>query len=110
MDVPGLLFRGGLSGRTQREIVARLEELSPARVVARFHDKHPGATPPPLMLFHGAEDRVVPPVHSERLRDAWQAAGGCAELRVREGADHAWTDNAAELEAMAAWLENTLAH
>jgi acetyl esterase/lipase len=108
MDVPGLLFRGGLTGRTQREILARLEELSPARVAARFHDRHPDTVPPPLMLFHGADDRVVPLEHSERLRDAWQAVGGRAELQVREGVDHAWTDNGAELEQMAAWFAETL--
>ncbi len=108
MDVPGLLFRGGLSGRSQREIVARLEELSPVRVVAHFRDRHSDSVPPPLMLFHGTGDRVVPPEHSERLRDAWRAAGGSAELRLREGADHAWADNRAEMEQAAAWLAETL--
>ena len=108
MDVPGLLFRGGLSGRTEREILARLEELSPARVAARFHERHPDTVPPPLMLFHGAVDRVVPLEHSERLRDAWRSVGGRAELRVHEGADHAWTDNGAELEATAEWFEKNL--
>ncbi len=108
MDVPGLLFRGGLGGRTQPEILARLEELSPARVAARFHERHPDAVPPPLVLFHGAADRVVPLAHSERLRDAWRAVGGRAELRVRESADHAWTDNDGELEQTAAWFAETL--
>jgi len=108
MDVPGLLFRGGLNGRTRPEIQARLEELSPARVAARFHEHHPGAVPPPLLLFHGTADRVVPLEHSERLREAWRAAGGRAELRVREHADHAWTDNETELEQTASWFAETL--
>jgi dienelactone hydrolase len=108
LDVPGLLFKGGLSGRTQSEILARLEELSPTRVAARFHDRHPDTVPPPLLLFHGAADRVVPPGHSERLRDAWRATGGRAELQIREGADHVWGDNAAELAHTASWFAETL--
>jgi dienelactone hydrolase len=108
LNVPGLLFRGGLGGRTQPEVLARLEELSPARVAARFSEGHPGELPPPLLLFHGTADRVVPINQSERLRDAWCAAGGCAELRIREQADHAWTDNQPELDQAAAWFAETL--
>ncbi len=108
LDIPGLLFKSGLTGRTDREIVARLEELSPARVAAQFHDHHPDTVPPPLLLFHGTADRVVPLEQSVRLRDAWREIGGHAELRVREGADHAWMDNGAELEQMAEWFANTL--
>jgi acetyl esterase/lipase len=108
LDLPGLLFRGGLGGRTQPEILARLEELSPVRVAAKFSERHPGAVPPPLLLFHGTADRVVPPEQSARLRDAWRTAGGRAELQVREGADHAWTDNAVELDQAAAWFAAAL--
>ncbi len=108
LNVPGLLFRGGLTGRTQPEILARLEELSPSRVAAQFCERHPGAVPPPLKLFHGTADRVVPLDQSERLRDAWRAAGGRAELQIREAVDHAWTDNDAELEQTAAWFAATL--
>ena len=108
LNVAGLLFRGGLTGRTQPEILARLEELSPVRVAAQFCERHPDAVPPPLKLFHGTADRVVPLDQSERLRDAWRAAGGRAELQTREAADHAWTDNDAELGQTAAWFEETL--
>ena len=108
MNVPGLLFRGGLTGRTQPEILARLEELSPVRMAGQFHHRHPDKTPPPLMLFHGTADRLVPPEQSERLREAWRAAGGPADLVLREGADHAWTDNEAELNRAAEWFEETL--
>ena len=108
LNVAGLLFRGGLCGRTQPEVLARLEELSPARVAARFRGRHPDDVPPPLLLFHGAADRVVPLDQSERLRDAWRAAGGSAELRVRDGADHAWTDNGLELDQAAQWFADTL--
>ncbi len=104
LDVAGLLFRGGLTGRTQPEILARLEELSPFRAATGFHGQHPDAVPPPLLLFHGSADKLVPLSQSERLRDAWRSAGGDAELRVREGADHAWTDNDAELDQTAAWF------
>jgi acetyl esterase/lipase len=48
----------------------------------------PGAVPPPFLLFHGREDQVVPHSQSEALLRALTAAGGDAELRTVEGADH----------------------
>ena len=48
----------------------------------------PGA--PPFLLLHGAADRLVPCVQSERFHYALQAAGVAAELTVYPGADHMW--------------------
>jgi acetyl esterase/lipase len=48
----------------------------------------PGA--PPFLLLHGAADRLVPCVQSERLHYALQASGVTAELTVYPGADHMW--------------------
>ena len=48
----------------------------------------PGA--PPFLLVHGAADRVIPCVQSERLFSALQEAGVEVEYEVYEGADHMW--------------------
>ena len=48
----------------------------------------PGA--PPFLLLHGAADRFIPPVQSERLHRALVEAGVEAELELYEGADHMW--------------------
>ena len=42
----------------------------------------------PILIFHGDQDRSVPLVHSERLRDAVNAVGGSVTLEVMEGEGH----------------------
>lgn len=42
----------------------------------------------PILIFHGDKDLSVPLVHSERLRDAVNAAGGSVTLEVMEGEGH----------------------
>lgn len=42
----------------------------------------------PLLLVHGAEDRVVPPEQSEVMRTALQRLGARVELVIAPGADH----------------------
>jgi acetyl esterase/lipase len=48
----------------------------------------PGA--PPFLLLHGAADRAIPRVQSERLYEALVEAGVEVELDVYEDADHMW--------------------
>jgi acetyl esterase/lipase len=45
---------------------------------------------PPFLLLHGAADRFIPSVQSERLYDALVEAGVEAELDLYEDADHMW--------------------
>jgi acetyl esterase/lipase len=45
---------------------------------------------PPFLLLHGAADRAVPCVQSQRLHDALAAAGAEAELTLYPGAGHMW--------------------
>jgi dipeptidyl aminopeptidase/acylaminoacyl peptidase len=45
---------------------------------------------PPFLLLHGAADRFVPCVQSERLYAALLEAGAEVELDVHEDADHMW--------------------
>ena len=108
LDVQGLLFRRGTVGHTDAEIIARLKDLSPMYVSAGFKEHHPGASLPPLLLVHGTADSLVPAEQSHRLQAAWQAAGGTAELLLREGADHLWPDNDKELAHTSEWFVNYL--
>ncbi len=52
------------------------------------------ATPPPFLLVHGREDRVVPFVQSESLEQALTRAGGAVTLRAVDGADHIFLGSA----------------
>ncbi|RPF29931.1 acetyl esterase/lipase [Streptomyces sp. Ag109_G2-6] len=47
-----------------------------------------GATPPPFLLLHGTEDRLLPYSQSESLAAALKGAGGEVTLVPVEGADH----------------------
>ena len=42
----------------------------------------------PILLFHGDQDMSVPIIHSERLRDAVNAAGGSVRLEAMVGEGH----------------------
>jgi acetyl esterase/lipase len=63
----------------------------------------PGA--PPFLLLHGAADRFVPCVQSERLYAALLEAGVEVELDVYEDADHMWLGSP---EAAAAAVDRTV--
>ncbi|MFJ8666292.1 alpha/beta hydrolase fold domain-containing protein [Streptomyces sp. NPDC093600] len=47
-----------------------------------------GATPPPFLLVHGTEDKLVPYNQSELLAEKLRSAGGEVTLEPVEGADH----------------------
>jgi len=51
---------------------------------------HVSPDAPPFLLLHGAADRMIPCVQSERLYDALVEAGVEAELDIYEDADHMW--------------------
>jgi acetyl esterase/lipase len=55
---------------------------------------HVSPDAPPFLLLHGAADRFVPCVQSERLYDALVEAGVEVELDVYEDADHMWLGSA----------------
>jgi acetyl esterase/lipase len=46
------------------------------------------ADAPPMLLVHGADDRVVPVGQSEELHEALLACGADSSLTIVEGADH----------------------
>jgi acetyl esterase/lipase len=71
-----------LLGAAAPTVPDRAAQASPVTHVS------PGA--PPFLLLHGAADRFVPCVQSERLYALLLEAGVEVELDVYEGADHMW--------------------
>jgi acetyl esterase/lipase len=71
-----------LLGAPAPEVPEKAAEASPIT--------HVGPDAPPFLLLHGAADRFVACVQSERLYDALVEAGVEAELDVYEDADHMW--------------------
>lgn len=77
-----------------------------ARSASPLHRAGPGF--PPTFLIHGAEDRVVPHVTSQRMFDALQAAGVKAELHIYAGHTHEFADAPYMMELVAAEVANFL--
>jgi acetyl esterase/lipase len=71
-----------LLGAPAPDVPARAAQASPLTHVSR--------AAPPFLLLHGAADRFIPCVQSERLHAALVEAGVEAELDLYEGADHMW--------------------
>lgn len=95
-----LLFLGGVKGHTDDEIQERAWQISPARLV-----KGP---PIPFLLIHGDADKVVPLQQSQRMVEALKAAGGSAELIVKQGGAHPWPTLPEEVKVMADWFDRQL--
>ena len=76
-----------LLGGTEAERPERARAASPVTYA-------PGAVPPPFLLVHGRQDRVVPYAQSEALYRALTEAGGDVTLRPVEGADHIFLGSA----------------
>jgi acetyl esterase/lipase len=66
----------------------------PATAAQASPISHVTPAAPPFLLLHGAADRLIPCVQSERLFAALQEAGVEAELDLYEGADHMWFGSA----------------
>lgn len=97
-----LFVPGGLTeGIGEDELREKAEAISPARLVT--------ADAPPLLIFHGTADPLVPLQQSEIMIAAMKAKGVEAELRIKEGGAHPWIPMTAEIKQMAAWLTLHLA-
>ncbi len=98
---PGrLLFRDGLDGKSEAEVLEKLTALSPARL--------PVATPPPFMIVQGKKDLIVPWKQAEKLAAALRRAGGLATVRYHETGGHPWPDIHKDIGDMACWLDERL--
>lgn len=95
-----LFFLGGIKGHSEEEIQERARQLSPAQLVK--------AQPIPFLLVHGDADPVVPLQQSQRMVAALKAAGGTAELIVKQGGGHPWMTLPEEVKLMADWFDQNL--
>jgi len=91
---------GALSGKSDAEIQEMAKAISPV-----YQVKKPTI---PFLFIHGDADKVVPLSHSQKLVKAIQAAGGAAELIVKEGGGHPWLTLPVEVAVMADWFEKQL--
>jgi len=98
-----LLFEDGMAGRNAGEIRAQMTALSPARQVP-----NDASGLPPFLLFHGSADAVVPLSQSQKLVTALKAAGGHAELVIKDGGGHPWPDIHQEIGRLAYWFGSVL--
>ena len=60
---------------------------------------------PPMLIFHGDKDWLVPMQQSETFVEKMKAAGVEAKLVVKPGAEHGWPDMSAESAAIADWFD-----
>ena len=95
-----LLFLGGAKGHSEEEIKERAGQISPARLV-----KGPVV---PFLLIHGDADPLVPLQQSQKMVAALKAAGGSAELIVKQGGGHPWMTLPEEVKIMADWFDQHL--
>jgi acetyl esterase/lipase len=96
-----LFFLGGSKGQTDEALQEQARKLSPARLVA-------GPTMP-FLFIHGDTDPLVPLQQSQKMVEALRAAGGLAELVVKEGGGHPWFTIPEEVKLMAKWFDQKLA-
>lgn len=101
-EIGSLLFYGGVEGHTEDEIEAQARKLSP------LHQIKKGESYPPLLLFHGDADPLVPLQQSEDFVSAINATGGDAELIVKPGGAHPWPTIPEEVAIMADWFDKKL--
>jgi len=95
-----LLFLDGIKGHSEDEIQDRARQISPAQLVK--------ATPVPFLLIHGDADPLVPLQQSQKIVAALKAAGGTAELIVKQGGGHPWLTLPEEVKIMADWFDQHL--
>jgi len=91
----------GLSNETADEVMQKVTQISPARLVT------PHA--PPFLLIHGDADTVVPLQQSEVMLAALKKAGVPAELIVKSGGGHPWPTLHEEVLVIADWFDKQLA-
>lgn len=74
--------------------------LSPAQFVSKDD--------PPVFVWHGDADRVVPLQQSQVLKEKMDAAGVPMVLKIKPKADHGWPNMQVEQEDFADWFDKYL--
>ncbi|WP_323033010.1 alpha/beta hydrolase [Paracoccus sp. (in: a-proteobacteria)] len=91
---------------------ARRDEATALSPVGRLRGMHPATALPPLMIRHGAQDRIVPPDQAQHLRRAWRAIDPDAAIDFAllpdDGHGSAGFAAATIREALAAFLKRHL--
>ena len=82
------------------EMLKRVERISPARNVT--------SDAPPLLLFHGDSDKLVPLQQSHLLVEAFKKANVPVTLHVKKGGGHPWLTIFQEVAVMALWFDEQL--
>lgn len=80
LDPGGEAVRGFLGG-TRNQIPDRFREASPVNHVTR--------SSPPIFLYHGTRDRLVPPEHASQMAAAYRKQGFDTTVHWLEGRKHA---------------------
>lgn len=70
--------------------VSRLLGMDPSAAAAASPVTYVDAASAPILLIHGADDSVIPPVLSERLAAEYRRAGATADISIVAGAGHAF--------------------
>lgn len=60
---------------------------------------------PPIIIFHGDQDRLVPKQQSEKMVEALKKVGVTSRLVIKEGGNHGWPAMEAEENQIADWFD-----
>lgn len=77
-----------------------------SRALSPLH--HVRADMPPVLIFHGTNDTLVPLDQSRRFRDAARTAGGLVDVVEVPGAGHGWPTLPLSVPRCAAWFDEHL--
>jgi acetyl esterase/lipase len=69
---------------------------------------HVSADDPPILIFHGDADQLVPIQQAELFLEQLKKAGGHGKLVVKKGASHGWPDLPKDLTIIADWFDEHL--
>lgn len=100
--VGDVLFRCGVEGKGEAEILDRAKQLSPA------HQVDAGDALPPTRIYHGDADERVPLQQSEVFIEKAKGLGAEIELIVEPGGGHPWPTIPEEVEELAEWFAQRL--
>ena len=98
---PNLFFNDGLEGKSEEAVQEMAARISPALQVK-------GRKMPPLMLFHGTADPLVPLQQSRRMVEVMREAGNEVELLIKEGGGHPWLTIPEEVIILTDWFDKQL--
>lgn len=63
---------------------------------------------PPILIYHGDKDTLVPLEQSERFQNAARDLGGTVEVRVHRGGKHGWLTMPWDIRRFADWFDQHL--